>query len=37
MYTWILQVKSLEHCSSSGMLTQVFEIRPGEHGLVTGR
>lgn len=36
-YAWILQVKSLEHGSGSGVLTQVLEVRLGEHGLVTSR
>lgn len=35
MYTWILQVKSLEHGSGSGVLTQVLEVRPETHELIT--
>lgn len=37
MYAWLLQVKSLEHGLGSGVLTQVSEVRLGEHGFVTGR
>lgn len=37
MYDWILQVKYLEHGLGSGVLTQVLEVRPGEHGFVTSR
>lgn len=35
MYTWILQVKSLEHSSGPGVLTQVLEVRPETHELFT--